>query len=124
MKPVPDDRDTLARDYRDLPMFAPPPPTGPQTDAPSREANRYAAYQVWKRSQEGGRVFGWMLHQARKRLAAGRKRIGVKGLCEMAREEFQSDFNNAWTCHVSDSLVAADARLLPLIERRKRKARA
>lgn len=119
----PDDRDTLARpgDYRDTPLFAPQPPSGPQTAPPPRAMNRYAAYSAWKRSEEGAQVFGWMLHQARKQLAAGQERIGVKALFEDARKEFRVELNNVWTHWVSDDLVAADPTLLPVIERRVRK---
>lgn len=118
-------------DFSDMPLFA--LPSGPQTSVPSRRANSLAAYRVWRRSEEGGRVFGWMLQRSRRALAAGRKRVTTKGLFEAYRELaadeesdlIPADLNNSWTGYLADELVAADARLLPLIERRvRRKAQA
>jgi hypothetical protein len=125
VKGFPDERDAVARPggWSDLPMFSAPLPSGPQTPVPRREENRRAAYQAWKRSEPGGQVFGWMLMESRKRLLDGAKRIGVKDLFEDARKLFPGSLNNSFTGMVATDLVLADARLLPLIERRVRKAR-
>lgn len=124
MKGYPDDRDTRpGNQFAGLPLLE--PPSGPQTPVPSREAGRYRAYQEWKRSEAGGRAFGWILTRAREQLLDGQQRIGVKGLAESCRAALRVEINNTHVAWISDDLVAADARLLPLIERRvRRKAQA
>lgn len=98
-----------------------PPPSGPQTPIHTKAMNTYRAYLAWKRSEEGGRIFGWMLKEARKRAAAGAYRIGVKQLAEEARATLRGELNNVFTAWISDDLVEAEPGLLPLIERRVRK---
>src|SRR5688572_33324866 len=123
MKGYPDDPATLPRaaDWNDLPMFSAPLPSGPSTTPPPRQANTFAAYCAWKRSEEGGKAFGWMLTRARERLAERETRIGMKALVERCREDLKTDINNTWTAWLADDLVAADDRLAPLIERRTRR---
>jgi hypothetical protein len=117
--------DAQTRPDADL-LYAPlPTPSGPQTPVPTRALNSFNAYCAWKRSDDGGRAMGWMLTRAREQLAAGEQRIGMKALTERCREMLKVALNNAWTAWLADDLVAADPRLLPLIERRvRRKAKA
>ena len=128
MKGFPDDRDAIARrpsmsqQLADT-MFAPlPTPSGPQTPARTRAMNSFNAYCAWKRSEEGGKAFGWMLTRAREKLTEGETRIGMKALAESCRATLRVQINNSFVSWAGDDIVAADARLLPLIERRQRRS--
>ena len=124
MKGYPDDRDTLGPSLGQQlagTMFAPEPPTGPQTPPRTKAMNRYGAYQLWKRSEEGGRAFGWMLVSARRQLAAGARRISTKALVEACRATLRCDLNNSYTSWLADDLLAVEPLLESVIERRVRK---
>lgn len=118
----PDDRDTLTRDFGPL-FAAPEPPSGPQTAPLPRKKDRLAAYRAWRRSEEGGRVFGWIITEARRQMHDGEKRVSTKALVEACRGKLKVEIDNSYTSLLADSLVDADARLLDVVERRVRKAR-
>ena len=99
----------------------PPPPSGPPAVVPSKEANRYAAYLTWRADPLGVELFTAMLEKVRQLAAGGDTRISVKAVVEWARRHYRAEINNTWTAWLADDFVAIDARLLPLIERRKRR---
>lgn len=99
----------------------PPPPSGPSAVVPSKEANRYAAYLTWRGDPLGVELFIAMLEKVRQLAAGGDTRISVKAVVEWARRHYRAEINNTWTAWLADDFVATDPRLLPLIERRKRR---
>jgi hypothetical protein len=99
---------------------APAPPTGPTKIAPDAEANHYTVYCEWRETEEGKKVWEFVVAEALLLARAGEKRISVNALCEQARHKLKALVNNTYRAWIADDLVVQYPELLPVIERRRR----
>ena len=96
----------------------PDPPTGPPK-MPS-QPNTWAGYLAWRRSADGLTVWWAIEDEALRRLAAGDKRVSLKGLVELVRGN-GAEINNTHTAWLADDLCRRHPELLAVIERRARR---
>lgn len=100
----------------------PPIPSGPPAPIPTKDEGTLAAYRTWRETDDGKRVWKWVVREALDALRRGELRVSPRTLGSRARDFFKVPVNDHFTCHLADDLVHGYPALQDVIERRKRKA--
>ena len=103
-----------------IPDPPPAPPSGPRIDPPSAESNSRLAYDRWRQTLDGIRVYSLIERRALALVEHGATRISVNALAESVRLKFHLEVNNTYRAYIADDLVEAHPKLVECIERRKR----